>query len=199
MHHWTHARQRLPSGRGTRYLISEHSNPLGVLQAMELMATDTGFRNFMTDLLASSEYRAFRWETPALDRARATVPFEFVLIDDPTLDRKADPTVFASYFAGVAINDAVAVVPNLGRTSELIVPRGIVAPSAYPHFAAFLRSAPETQVDALWRCVADTMLRSLSDTPLWLSTAGAGVAWLHVRVDRVPKYYAHRPYAVAAG
>lgn len=199
MHHWTHARERLPSGRGARYLISERSNPLDFRQAMELLATDTGFRSFMTDLLAGSEYRAFRWETPALDRARATRPFEFVLIDDPTLDRKADPTVFASYFAGVAINDAVAVAPNLGRTSELIVPRGIVAPSAYPHLAAFLRTAPETQVDALWRSVADTVLRSLSDTPLWLSTAGAGVAWLHVRVDRVPKYYAHRPYAVAAG
>ena len=198
MHQWTHAREPLPSGRGTRYLISESSNPLNFLRAIELLATDAGFRGFMTHLLAETGYRAFRWETPPLDRTRTTRPFEFVLIDDPGLERNADSAVFASYFTGITSNDAVAVVPNLGRTSELIVPRGIAAPSAYPHFAAFLRNAPETQVDVLWRCVADTVLRSLSDAPLWLSTAGAGVAWLHVRVDRVPKYYTHRPYAATA-
>lgn len=197
MHQWTYAREPLPSGRGTRYLISESSNALNFLRAIELLSTDAGFRGFMTHLLAQTTYRAFRWETPALDRMRATRSFEFVLMDDPGLERKADPEVFASYFTD-ASGGAVAVVPNLGRTSELIVPRSIAAPSAYPHFAAFLRGAPETQVDALWRCVADTVLRNLSDTPLWLSTAGAGVAWLHVRVDRVPKYYTHRPYATTA-
>ena len=198
MHQWTHAREPLPSGRGTRYLISESSNALDFLRAIELLATDGSFRSFMTRLLAESGYGAFRWETPTLDRTRATRPFEFVLIDDPGLERKAEPDVFASHFTDAG-NDVVAVVPNLGRTSDLIVPRSIAAPSAYPHFAAFLRNAPETQVDALWRRVADTVLRNLSDTPLWLSTAGAGVAWLHVRVDRVPKYYTHRPYAATAG
>jgi len=35
----------------------------------------------------------------------------------------------------------------------------------------------------------------LADTPLWLSTAGLGVSWLHVRLDTRPKYYRHRVYA----
>ena len=30
--------------------------------------------------------------------------------------------------------------------------------------------------------------------PIWLSTAGHGVAWLHVRLDSRPKYYLHAPY-----
>lgn len=32
-----------------------------------------------------------------------------------------------------------------------------------------------------------------------LSTAGAGVRWLHVRVDDRPKYYHYRPYPQAPG
>ena len=30
--------------------------------------------------------------------------------------------------------------------------------------------------------------------PIWLSTAGMGVPWLHVRLDSRPKYYAFGPY-----
>ncbi len=33
--------------------------------------------------------------------------------------------------------------------------------------------------------------------PVWLSTAGAGVSWLHVRLDDRPKYYGHGPYRTA--
>ena len=35
-----------------------------------------------------------------------------------------------------------------------------------------------------------------SDNPhnVWLSTAGDGIAWLHVRLDPSPKYYQHDEY-----
>lgn len=31
-------------------------------------------------------------------------------------------------------------------------------------------------------------------TPVWISTSGLGVPWLHVRIDDRPKYYQHAPY-----
>jgi hypothetical protein len=34
----------------------------------------------------------------------------------------------------------------------------------------------------------------LGSTPIWLSTAGDGIAWLHVRLDSRPKYYSYGPY-----
>jgi hypothetical protein len=117
-----------------------------------------------------------------------------VLIDSPYLQTASEPNVFAPYFDGADRQRNTVVVPNLGRTAELVVPKGIVAHSAYAHLAVFLRDAPATQVDALWRCVAETALAALHAEPLWVSTAGAGVAWLHVRIERTPKYYAHRPY-----
>jgi hypothetical protein len=47
--------------------------------------------------------------------------------------------------------------------------------------------------------VGDAVARRLSSAPLWLSTSGLGVAWLHVRLDERPKYYTHAPYRTHAG
>lgn len=192
---WTSTNERLPTGRVTRRTIADASGPLSSGAVLRLLAESAAFRTWFTVMLLEGASAAFRWETPALSVGTQSHPFECVLIDDPRLQRRPDPQAFASYFQGRHVTADALPVPNLGRTSELIVPRGIAAPEVYVHLASFLRGAPPTQVDALWRCAAETTLRSLSDRPLWLSTAGAGVAWLHVRVDRVPKYYWHRPYA----
>lgn len=184
------------SGRIMRRTIHDASGPLSTAEVLRLLAESGAFREWFTHtLLLAGAPTAFRWETPALSVGTQSRPFECVLIDDPRLQRAPEPQAFASYFQGSHARADALSVPNLGRTSELIVPRGVVAPATYVHLASFLRGAPASQVDALWRCVAETTLRNLSDRPLWLSTAGAGVAWLHVRVDRVPKYYWHRPYA----
>jgi hypothetical protein len=58
----------------------------------------------------------------------------------------------------------------------------------------FVRQAPPEQIDALWRVVGEKMHSRLNDRPVWLSTAGGGVAWLHVRLDDHPKYYHYREY-----
>jgi hypothetical protein len=41
------------------------------------------------------------------------------------------------------------------------------------------------------------MVRRMSAKPVWLSTAGAGVSWLHVRLDDQPKYYGFALYRSA--
>jgi NADH:ubiquinone oxidoreductase subunit len=38
------------------------------------------------------------------------------------------------------------------------------------------------------------MQNRVGEQPVWLSTAGMGVAWLHVRLDDRPKYYGYSPY-----
>lgn len=194
-HPWTATHETLPSNRVLHRSIADASGPLAFGDVLRLLADSADFRAWFTAMLLQDAPDAFRWETPALSVGTQSRPFECVLIDDPRLQRRAEPQAFASYFQGRDAHADVLSVPNLGRTSELIVPRGIASSETYIHLASFLRGAPRPQIDALWRCVADTVLRSLSDRPLWLSTAGAGVAWLHVRVDRVPKYYWHKPYA----
>lgn len=190
---WTSACEMLPIGRAIRRTVADASGPMSFAAVLRQLADSADFRAWFTSMLLEDAPPAFRWETPAVSIGTQSRPFECVLIDDPRLQRRSEPQAFAACFDRCGAD--VLSVPNLGRTSELVVPRGITRDESYVHLAAFLRDAPRSQVDALWRCVADTVLRSLSDRPLWLSTAGAGVAWLHVRIDRVPKYYWHQPYA----
>ncbi len=83
---------------------------------------------------------------------------------------------------------------NLGKDAVLIVPRPLGPASVYGHLAAFVRKARDTQRHELWRVVGAETEARLGDSPVWLSTAGMGVSWLHVRLDSRPKYYGHAPY-----
>jgi hypothetical protein len=76
----------------------------------------------------------------------------------------------------------------------MVVPCPIGPVNAYGHLASFVRNAPEQQIHDLWQAVADAMARRIATKPVWLSTAGAGVSWLHVRLDDRPKYYGHAPF-----
>ena len=119
---------------------------------------------------------------------------EFALVDAPVLARlRPDPGPFRDRFRG----DDVVTFRNLGGDAFLIAPSPGDAGTDYAHLAAFLRTAPDAARRALWRCVGRSVLRSLTAVPLWVSTSGAGVAWLHVRLDARPKYYQHRPYRQA--
>jgi hypothetical protein len=122
----------------------------------------------------------------------------FVLLDSPGLARRPDPEAFAEHFGG-APEAGVVVFPNRGGDAIMVVPCPKARPSAYGHLAAFVREAPESQRHALWQSVGEAMARRLGAKPVWLSTAGAGVSWLHVRLDDRPKYYGFGPYRQAAG
>lgn len=183
------------SGRGRRFRLRLDGAPLNFADALAGLREDAGWRSALTALIASSEFTALRWETPPVTAATLTRDFEFVLIDDPLLDMAAEPEVFGPYFDADATGRSVLAIPNLGRTAMMVVPRGLGPAAHYGHLAAFLRRGPPAQVHALWQCVAETALARLGPAPLWISTAGGGVTWLHVRIEGEPKYYGYRPYA----
>ncbi|NBB94088.1 MAG: hypothetical protein GVY32_13065 [Gammaproteobacteria bacterium] len=141
--------------------------------------------------LAELPFAAFRWETPAMTGHRLDTVFECVAVDDPSLDVAPDPSPFSEHLRD---DRSVVRFPNLGGDAVMVVPCRRSREAAYSHVAAFCRHAPGDQQQALWREVAEAMIERLGDRPVWLNTAGAGVAWLHVRLDDRPKYYAHAPY-----
>lgn len=151
---------------------------------------DSSFRSMFNGLVADAPFSAFRWETPPVDDSTRMRPFEFVLLDSPGLARHPDPEAFAEHFAG----SSVVTFPNLGGDAIMVVPAPLGVHSAYGHLAAFVRSATEPQRHALWQSVGEAMARRVGPKPVWLSTAGAGVSWLHVRLDDRPKYYGYAPY-----
>ena len=67
----------------------------------------------------------------------------------------------------------------------------------YGHLAVFVRKAPMEQMQEVWKLVAETYKQELDARfphPVWLSTAGGGVRWLHFRLDKRPKYYRYSPF-----
>jgi len=186
-----------PLAGGLRVAIDLGSSPVSYAEVLRLWRDDEDFRAFFLALLADAPFAAYRWETPPVTAATAGRPFEFVLLDSPTLARRPDPDAFAEHFRTPAGKRGVVEFPNLGRDAVLVVPCPAGPPSAYGHLAAFVRQAPEAQRHALWQLVGEAMRRRLDDRPVWLSTAGAGVSWLHVRLDDRPKYYGHDPYRTA--
>lgn len=193
---WTPHTEQI-AGEGLRVEFGFGAARLTYADVVNLWRSDVQFCRFFTSLLAGSSFSAFRWETPPITTSTITRTFEFVLIDDPDLSRRSDPTAFAEHFVGQPAGGVVHF-SNLGRTATMIVPCPSQPASAYGHLGAFVRNAPQAQRDALWPTIAQALDRRLDSKPVWLSTAGAGVSWLHVRLDDRPKYYRHAAYRMAA-
>ncbi|MGI9319636.1 MAG: DUF6940 family protein, partial [bacterium] len=111
----------------------------------------------------------------------------------PELETKADAKPFRNLFRQMSKGDA-GVFPNLGGDALMILPSPVDEDSPYSHLLTFLRAAPSDQVHKFWQLVGDSLSARISNTPVWLSTAGGGVSWLHARLDDKPKYYVYGPY-----
>jgi hypothetical protein len=190
---WTSRSEHLASGRVIRVAVELDSSPVSYGEVLRRWQTDADFRSWFNGLLAGAPFAAFRWEAPPITTATANQPFEFALLDSPGLARTPDADAFAEHFRGAAPGGVVEF-PNLGKDAIMVVPCPSGPHSAYGHLGAFVREAPQPQRDALWELVGAAMQRRLGAKPVWLSTAGAGVCWLHVRLDDRPKYYGFAPY-----
>lgn len=171
--------------------------PASWRQVLAAWREDEGFAEAFGACLASAPFDGFFWETPALVTAGLDDPFTCVLVDAPALtSTPPEPHVFEDELAGAG-EDGVAVFPNLGHDAVLVVPAERGDPRHHAHLAPFLRRAPRDQRVALWRAIGRAMERRVGERPVWLSTSGLGVAWLHVRLDDAPKYYQHGPFRAA--
>jgi hypothetical protein len=191
---WTAATETLEGGRVRKIAVQRDGEPLRFGDAVELWQRDQEFRAFLIALLAEVPFAAYFWECPPVTDVTVTRSFEFVLVDSPPLAHlRPDPRAFASQFKA---GEATATFWNLGRDAVLVAPSPSPSapPAVYPHLAAFARGAPTEQQHALWRAVGAALAEHVSAAPVWLSTSGLGVAWLHIRLDSRPKYYSYQPY-----
>jgi hypothetical protein len=187
----------LSDGRFRRMALLRDGAAVSYAEVVEQWQKSRPFRVFFVALLAEPPYEAYFWETPPVTRATAARAFEFVLVDSPVLAALTpEPGGFAGHFTP---SEAVATFANLGGDALLVTPAPQGPSAAYAHLAAFARQAPMPQQHALWQAVGAAVARRLSSAPLWLSTSGLGVAWLHVRLDERPKYYTYAPYRMRAG
>ncbi len=185
--------------RITKFLVTRDGSRLPYSTVLELWESDASFRDFCTSLLRASPFAAYRWETPAISRTTINRDFEFVLLNAPGFStRRTDSKSYEEYFTSDNAKQGIVAFKNLSGDATLVVPSPRTAHDAYGHLATFVRNAPESQIHELWRTIAATAKLLIGDAPRWLSTAGGGVAWLHVRFDSTPKYYGYLPYRNAA-
>jgi hypothetical protein len=183
----------LDAGRVQGIRIRHGASLLSYADVLESLTQEADFRAFFNRLLAGSPYEACFWETPPVTRQSIGQTFECVLVDAPGLAGvTADAGTFSRYFSQT--EDTVAGFPNLGRDAWLIAPCPRGPLHVYAHLAAFVRGAPAEQQQAFWERVGDAVRDRLGSKPLWLSTSGLGVYWLHARLDSTPKYYTWQPY-----
>jgi len=186
-----------PISGGQRCRIRQGGTDLSFRELFNLLEEEAEFAAWYTELLAGAEFAAYFWEHPPLTAATYDHPAEFVLLDSPTLARLCpEPEPFQAQFARYGAAE-VATFPNLGGDAVLVVPRPVGPADAYGHLAAFVRRGPAGQVRALWAQVGRMVRENLGPAPRWLSTAGLGVSWLHIRLDSRPKYYRFGPYKAA--
>lgn len=180
-------------GRVLKWSIESNEGKLSVERFLDLLACKGEFREFFNSQLVAAPFTAFRWEMPPTTASSRQQTFECVVLNSPGLNRSPDRSAFAEHFAAEKTGEVV-VFSNLGRDATLIVPCPGADDSTYVHLAAFVRAAPPRQIDSFWQLVGEQALSKLCDEPIWLNTAGAGVPWLHVRLDSRPKYYCYTPY-----
>ncbi len=185
---WRH-RITEPAENTTRYEIIT-DGVLSVGQVVELLVSSSDFRLHLTELLRETPFVAYRWETPPVTQSTLNRPFEFVLVRHDRLRRPADRSPFAERFD----DSDVVTFANLSGDATLVVPCPRSDSCDYAHLAGFLQTAPAAQIDQLWPATGLALQERVGNRPVWLSTAGMGVAWLHIRLDDRPKYYAYEPY-----
>jgi hypothetical protein len=191
---WTPQIHDLEHGRAQRIVIERDGAPLRYAEVVSLWREEPPFCSFFVDVLTEVPYGAYRWETPAVTATTADQPFECVVLASPALERRPNSKAFAAHFAD-AVHD-IATFSNLGGDAVLIVPTPVGSAAAYGHLAAFMRDGPDAQRMTLWRRAGEAMRERMGTRRVWLSTAGMGVPWLHVRLDDTPKYYGHAPYRI---
>lgn len=192
---WKSKLELIDSDRIHQISIFKRERQVTYSEVIELWQQDNNFREFFISLLANTPMTAYFWETPSVSKFTVEREFEFVLIDSPRLaDIEPDPTEFNEYFESAT--EEVATFPNLGNDALLVVPCPIAKVPACTHLAAFVRAAHHTQQHLLWQTVGRELQEKLKEheQPIWVSTSGLGVHWLHVRLDSNPKYYCFEPY-----
>ncbi len=168
------------------------ANGLSWPEMIDGLRHDAAVREGLRAQLLAVPYDAYFWECCRV----SDDAFECVVLEaSARAFTPGNHRAFAEHLA-----DPVATFESLGGDAMLIVP---YPRRDYGHLAAFLKTASDAEYHALMEAVGHAIARWVDgsgrpsrapDAMPWVSTAGMGVPWLHVRLDSRPKYYRHAPY-----
>ena len=182
----------VPAHAGVSLEATANGQILGRRAFFEALRDEPAMRATMSDTLRALGMTAMAWETAPLSRANAERPMVQLVLPHPALARaEPDRRPFDEHIAKGAGSEGIVWFENFGHDARLVVPCAPSPQSPFGHLVTFLASASASQRDALWQVVGQLACDHLArtDAPVWVSTAGMAVSWLHVRLDLRPKYY----------
>jgi hypothetical protein len=194
---WQASWTEIPGQAANKVMLRRDGRAATLGTILKGWVNDAAFRAFFLAELRRTPFSGFFWELPPLAQDTLERPYEHVVLEGNLLERiSPDPAAFSSVLQAVAVSDLVASFPNRGGDAILVVPIPLAGCLGYGHLGAFLRAAPENQQHALLQALGQSAEAGLQSrrSRLWISTAGLGVPWLHIRLDSSPKYYKHQPY-----
>ena len=180
--------------RGPTRTICDAQGPLSVSRVLADLAQGHRIAELLTEDLRTDPSPGYFFECAPFSSESLDLPLIYGVFDSRSVaSLRANSGPFARKLMGPA---PVHTFANLSGDALLVAPRALQPHHAWPHLATFLRGAPEPQISAFWRAAGEACLTRLADRPgpLWLSTSGLGVHWLHLRLDSRPKYISHRPF-----
>lgn len=185
-------------GNVRTYRFRDRGRVLSYWDVLDLWEGDPEFCDFFLSVFRQSGFASYVWETPPITTTTRGRDYEQVLHNQPRYAGMPNRKQYARYFDPHGAPDGIVAFDNLGGDTLLIVPSPMTEEADYGGLPEFLRDAPIAQQRGLWRELARHAKRRLSDDPIWISVAGGGIRWLHLRLDPVPKYYRHAPYRTVA-
>lgn len=178
-----------------KYELYKGSEEVTYYHFLRQMKVNKDLRQLFINTLRDSRFLKFRLEMPPISAHLKNLAFEFILLDSPGLQSTPDIESFAEHFNQPS-GQLYATFLNFSKTSTLIVPTPFGAKTAkrYASIGPFMKKSnnkkQRAQADQLVRQVAIEGAAAFEKTTkTYISTAGGGVAWLHVRLDSRPKYY----------
>ncbi|KLL03482.1 MAG: hypothetical protein MRECE_10c011 [Mycoplasmataceae bacterium CE_OT135] len=161
-----------------------------------LKSKDQDFLNAFNEALeqAGSQLSAYFWECVPVSQTTKGKNFEFVVIKSESLDKiTQDYSRFQEHFN----QSQESVVSFFSFSRDTLVVPIPNEKKNYKNLKEFINNAPSEQKNNFWQKVGEEMeekLLNADGAPRWLSTHGLGVPYLHVRIDKKPKYYSWKEY-----
>ncbi|KAH9260051.1 hypothetical protein BASA81_001823 [Batrachochytrium salamandrivorans] len=166
-------------------------------QVFSLLADEQSgaeLRNSFFQTFGALQSEFYFWEcAPMTLESSRTVLFECCVVDYSQVNfPNSSPKAFTKQLDGVG-GDGVATFTNLSGDAILVVPSH-ASGKDFGNLKRFMQHASPVQAHALLQQVGQAVLQRLNSKPVWVSTSGLGVPWLHVRLDNYPKYYSYKGY-----
>jgi hypothetical protein len=168
--------------KGNIYYIAQRGRYMTwkeVIKSLKGHATIDTLKYKLIRELINVPYEAYLWECDQVDMKK---PFRFAVYDSQTLAKRTQDT--NAFNGKINCHKNVIAFPSLSKDTDLVVPCRKYNNSVYTSISTFSRTVPIKQQVAFWQKVGKTI-----GEDDWVSTSGLGVSWLHVRVEKYPKYY----------